>query len=76
MIIAQKPNPPLLIAVGAALIEYATTGIVHTVAAAVYFVAIGTWSYLEIAQGANWFRRVLGALVMTWTLYSLVLRLQ
>ena len=75
MVIAQRPNVALSIAAVAALIQYATTGTIHTVATAVYYSAISSWSYMEIAQGASWFRRVLGGGVMGWTLYTLFIAL-
>ncbi len=75
MTIAQRPNAPILIAAAAALVQYATTGAMQVVATAVYYAAIYSWSYLEIAQGANWFRRTLGAIVMAWSLYTLFIAL-
>lgn len=58
--IVQFPNAPLLAALLASLLAAATTGSVHAYARAAYFTALAAWAWEEMADGANWFRRVLG----------------
>ena len=33
----------------------------HDYAVAISYLAIGVWAYVELTQGVNWFRRLLGA---------------
>ena len=58
--IAQFPNPPLIIGLAALGARYLATGAVADVLAAVGYVFIAIWAYLELAAGANMFRRALG----------------
>jgi hypothetical protein len=59
-VLAQWPNPPLWVALAAALAAALTGGRTHDVATAVFFMALTVWAYLELTDGANWFRRALG----------------
>ena len=58
--IAQFPNPPLLIGLLALLLRYLTSGALADALAAIAYVFIGVWAYLELTAGVNLFRRVLG----------------
>ncbi len=58
--IAQFPNPPLLIGLLALLLRYLTSGALADAFAAIAYVFIGVWAYLELTAGVNLFRRVLG----------------
>ena len=60
-VLAQWPNPPLWVALAAALVGRLTGGRAHDVATALFFMGLTAWAYLELAEGVNWFRRVLGA---------------
>lgn len=59
--IAQWPNPPLWVAIAAIIVSRLATGVVGATAEGVFYLAIGAWAYLEITDGVNWFRRLLGA---------------
>ncbi len=59
--VAQFPNAPLLLALAAMLVAALTSGAVEAWARAVLYVALGIWAYLELSDGANAFRRALGA---------------
>ena len=59
--LAQPPNAPLLVAVGAWLLAAVTDDAVHAYARAAFYVALAAWAWLELTEGVNWFRRLLGA---------------
>ena len=61
--IAQWPNPPLWAAIVALIVSRLAEGLVAGIAEGVFYLAIGAWAYLEIAEGVNWFRRLLGVVV-------------
>lgn len=64
IVLAQMPNPPLIgWAVFGILVLVVKTGRVHAGAASLSRALLLTWAYMEIAQGINWFRRILGAVV-------------
>jgi hypothetical protein len=71
MTIIQKPNPSLSIALVSYAISAFTSGILHRMGSTVFFIAISIWSYQEIVSGVNWFRRILGIVVLLSTAYSL-----
>jgi hypothetical protein len=58
--IVQFPNRPLILAASAAALARTTTGPSARAAALVSQMALAVWSYKEIVDGANWFRRLLG----------------
>jgi hypothetical protein len=73
IIIAQKPNAPLVIWGVALCVSWLPIGSVGvSVAHDVSFGAICTWCYLEIRSGVNIFRRVLGVVVLVTVLYMRV----
>ena len=57
--IAQFPNPPLiiLVALGA---RYLASGTWADALAAIGYVFIAIWAYLELTAGVNLFRRAIG----------------
>jgi hypothetical protein len=59
-VIAQFPNPPLIVAFLAGEVASHTHGSSHADASSLSYLALGIWAYLELVDGANWFRRVLG----------------
>jgi hypothetical protein len=69
--VVQFPNPPLIAALIAAGAGRVTHGTPHSVALAVYYVALGVWAYLEAIRGDNWFRRALGLGVGAYMIVSL-----
>jgi hypothetical protein len=65
--VAQFPNPPLLVALAGWLVARITaTGPVHDWATATNEIGIAAWAWLELSEGVNWFRRVLGAAALIW----------
>jgi hypothetical protein len=58
--IAQFPNPPLIIGLLALGLRYLASGAWADALSAVGYVFIAIWAYLELTDGANAFRRVLG----------------
>jgi len=59
--IAQFPNPPLIVGLVALGLRYVVPGAWADVLAAVGYVFVAVWAYLELTAGVNMFRRVLGA---------------
>jgi hypothetical protein len=69
--IAQFPNAPLLVAFAGDAVAALTGGGVHDAGRAVFTLGLVVWASLEIAKGANWFRRLLGVGVLVWLAISL-----
>ena len=59
--IVQFPNLPLLLAFCGWGVAAAAQGTAHDAGRAVFTIGLGVWAWQEAAEGANWFRRVLGA---------------
>jgi hypothetical protein len=59
-VIVQFPNAPLIIAFVAGEIGKHVQGSGHAYASSVSYLALVIWAYLELVEGANWFRRLLG----------------
>jgi hypothetical protein len=59
--VAQFPNAPLLVALGAWLVAALTNGSVHAYARAAFYAGLAVWAWEELAGGVNWVRRTLGA---------------
>ena len=59
--LVQPPNAPLWIALAAWLLAAPTDGSVHAYARATFYAALAAWAWLELTDGTNWFRRLLGA---------------
>jgi len=72
--IAQFPNPPLWVFIGAfgigALLH--PTGTFATVVEVVGRVALLVWALDEVVRGVNPWRRILGTTVLLWQLASAV----
>lgn len=68
----QRPNLPIAIWAAASLATKVTENGLQDLLDLIAFGAIFTWAYLEISDGANNFRRVLGAVVLVVTLYGRV----
>ena len=58
--ILQFPNAPLILAFASGLVAHYTHGRVHSDAQAISYLAMAIWAYLELFQGVNAFRRLLG----------------
>jgi hypothetical protein len=62
--IVQFPNLPLVVAILASGAGRLLDGSAHSYAASVSYLALTIWAYEELAQGVNWFRRLLGLAVV------------
>ncbi len=58
--IVQFPNVPLILAFASGLLAQHSHGHEHSYAQAVSYLAMAIWAYLELFQGVNAFRRLLG----------------
>lgn len=67
--VAQFPNAPLLVAIAAWIVRQITDGAAHDWASAVFYVALVSFAFWELVDGVNTFRRVLGAVILIWTIY-------
>lgn len=72
MKLIQKPNLPLSIAIVAFLIKTLfRQGPIHHLGAVGLTISLVIWSYLEVTEGANWFRKILGGIVLASNLFFL-----
>jgi hypothetical protein len=63
--IAQPPNLPLLVWLGATLLKLLLTkDSIYLALDTIAFGALFTWAWEELFQGVNYFRRALGAIVL------------
>jgi hypothetical protein len=62
--IAQLPNAPLILAFAGSGLASVADGSAHDVGRLLFFVGLAVWALEELAEGANWFRRLLGAGVL------------
>lgn len=58
--IVQFPNLPLIGAFLAGQVGAFVRGSEHSLAVSVSYLAMTIWAYEELAEGVNWFRRLLG----------------
>jgi hypothetical protein len=64
------PNLPIIIWFFATLLsKLFKTGTLHDLLAVVAFGAIFTWAWLELTEGINYFRRMLGIVVLALSIY-------
>lgn len=69
-VIAQKPNLPLIVWFVTLLISKLPLPLILIkIFALISFGAIFTWAWLEIFSGVNYFRRILGGVVMFIIIY-------
>lgn len=77
IVLLQLPNVPLLIfLVASVLTRVLPSGSTNDVFKSLAFGSIFTWACLEIFTGVNYFRRVLGLLVLGLSIMSAVLFLR
>jgi hypothetical protein len=75
IVIAQAPNLPILIWLGATLLKLVVkTGQVKVALDVIAFSSLSYWSFLEISQGDSYFRRDLGVIVAIALITSLIQR--
>jgi hypothetical protein len=75
MQIFQKPNIPITLWFFSTIISLITHGIIYYVSTTVSFIAIIIWSYLELSEGINWFRKILGLVVLIVTALALYMQI-
>jgi hypothetical protein len=65
IVIAQMPNPPLIVWIVTSLLSLIiTSGTINTVLDVVADGSLFTWAWLELFEGVNYFRRALGIAVL------------
>jgi len=69
--IVQFPNLPLLLAFSGWGVAAAAQGAAHDAGRAVFTIGLGVWAWQEAAEGANWFRRAIGAGALVWIVVDL-----
>lgn len=74
IVLGQWPNPPLWIFLGASALRRLADppGWTGTASKVVATTALAWWAVLEIGWGATRFRRLLGAVVLTFVILGLV----
>jgi hypothetical protein len=66
IVIAQMPNLPLLVGLGAGLLQFLLpSSTLQTGIDLISFGALFTWAWQEIFEGVNYFRRSLGLVALT-----------
>lgn len=70
VVIAQKPNLPILVWVASIIITRLSSGEIQSIFSLIGFGALFTWAWLEIFQGDSYFRRALGLVVLVFTIYN------
>ncbi|GAA6618963.1 hypothetical protein [Scytonema sp. NUACC26] len=71
IVIAQMPNPPIIVWVVASLLKLIfPTGEINLVLDWVAFGSLFIWACLELFQGVNYFRRTLGFIVLIGVIAS------
>lgn len=66
MVLAQKPNLPILVGLAAALLSLLlpTSGNLSTGLDLLAFGSLFTWAWMELFNGVNYFRQTLGLVVL------------
>ncbi|MCY7368108.1 MAG: hypothetical protein LH474_08145 [Chamaesiphon sp.] len=76
IVMSQPPNLPILIWGAATLLKlFFKTGQIKIALDLLAFSSLLYWSFLEITQGANYFRRDLGIVVLIALIISVIERL-
>ena len=76
VVVAQWPNVPLWVFLVAVMVRrlFHPHDALGTAVSVVGTVALLVWAGLEVVRGDSPFRRVLGAVVLVWTVVGLLLR--
>jgi len=75
VVVAQAPNIPILVWIAATLLKLVfKTGQVNIALDVLAFGSLLYWSFLEITQGATYFRRDLGVVVLITLMVSVIER--
>lgn len=70
IVVWQKPNLPIILWLVSLLLAQLTDGKLGELFSLISYGALFTWAYLEMFHGVNFFRRILGLIVLIATLYS------
>jgi hypothetical protein len=70
-VLVQLPNAPLIVALAGSVVAGLADGRTADYANAVSRLALAVFAYLELTDGANWFRRLLGAGVLVQLVITL-----
>jgi hypothetical protein len=70
--LVQFPNAPLLVALAGSVAGRALHGGAHDAARVVFYTGLTAWAGLELAQGVNGVRRLVGAGVLAYLTVRLV----
>ncbi len=65
--IIQFPNLPLAVAFVSGQAAHRLSGSPRVYAQAISYLSMAVWAYLELFEGVNWFRRLLGAFYIVST---------
>ena len=76
MTIIQFHNKALWVMIFAWLVSHFSTGYVSAISRVVFLTAGIIWAYEEIKSGVNWFRRMLGLVVLLVLFMGLVMELK
>ena len=73
LVVGQYPNPPLLVALAAAVVSWIAEegGTIHDVSRAVFYVALTVWGWEEASRGVNSFRRALGVIAIAYVIVAM-----
>ncbi len=69
-VIFQKPNTPLIIWLVCTITQRLTSGNLTNLISLIGFIALFYWANLEVLYGASYFRKILGFVVIVFSLYS------
>jgi hypothetical protein len=70
-VLIQFPNAPLIVALAGSVLSRAMDGRLGDYGDAIGRLGLAVFAYLELTDGANWFRRLLGAVVGIMLVISL-----
>ncbi|HUA13608.1 MAG TPA: hypothetical protein VL989_03855 [Candidatus Sulfotelmatobacter sp.] len=72
VVIWQNPNPFLIAWLVLTIISLLINGTAADICQDIGVVSIAIWSFLELFQGVNYFRRVLGLVVLLSTIATII----
>lgn len=70
--VVQFPNAPLAVAIAGVAAEHLTDDRAHDYASAVATIGFGVWAWLELVEGDNAWRRVVGVAGLAYTVSRIV----
>lgn len=76
IVIAQTPNWPLYLVIGFFLLKFIPIEALLALSLWGGRVSLLYWAYLEISQGVNGFRKLLGGAVALWLLTRIIVNYQ